>query len=198
MPKLIPNSRRLLAILGAVVLGLAVSACGNKTAHPTTPPAVDGSASSGFYFDAGKITYQVQLSRELNPYATEDKAYLMGVQPADLTLAPADLWFVVTLWATNQSKTAATTSDHFTITDTQGNTYNPVPLNSGVNALAWTPMLLRPHQTEPPADSLASYSPTQGAELLFKINNSAYSNRPLTLNVYAPGQSKPSQIALDL
>ena len=59
-------------------------------------------------------------------------------------------------------------------------------------------MLLRPHQTEPPADSLASYSPTQGAELLFKINNSAYSNRPLTLNVYAQGQSKPSQIALDL
>jgi len=190
--------RRPLGAAAALALGLGVSACGNKVDHPSSPPESDGSASSGFYFDAGPITYQVQVSRELNPYSTEDKAYLNGVPSTDQTLSPADLWFGVFLWAKNQSHQPATTSDKITITDTQGNTYYPVPLNTTQNDLAWTAMRLRPQQTEPLADSPASYSLTQGAELLFKINDSAYSNRPLTLNVYAPGQSKPSHIPLDL
>lgn len=193
-----PDPRRLLVALSALVLAIGVSACGHKTAHPTSEPDVDGSSSSGFYVDAGPITYQVQISRELNPYDIEDRTYIRGVSASEATVSPAQEWFAVFLWAKNQSKRAATTAGRFTITDTQGNTYYPVALNSAENDLAWAPTLLRPQQTQPLADSPASTDLTQGAELLFKINDSAYSNRPLLLNIYAQGQAKPSQISLDL
>ena len=45
---------------------------------------------------------------------------------------------------------------------------------------------------------MAYYGPTQGGELLFRINDSAYSNRPLTLEIHAAGQAQPSMISLDL
>jgi hypothetical protein len=195
---LVKNPRRLLTALCAIVLAVGVSACGNKVAHPHAEVFVDGSASSGFYIDAGKITYQVQISRELNPYNTEDKTYIQGLPAADLSLSPSQVWFAVFLRGMNQSNGKATTTGRFTITDTQGNTYHPLPLNSAENDLAWTPTLLRPQQTQPRADSPAFYDATQGAELLFKMNDSAYSNRPLLLNIYAQGQTKPSQISLDL
>ena len=198
MRTLVKNPRRLLTALSTVVLAIAVSACGHKTGDPHQEWDVNGSASSGFYVDAGNpaVTYQVQISRELNPYNTEDKTYLQGVPAADLTLSPAQLWFAVFIKAWNQSKRAALTSGRFTITDTQGNTYYPVPLNAAENDLAWAPLKLRPNQSQPLADSPAVYSATQGAELLFKINDSAFGNRPLLLNIYAADQSShPSACA---
>ena len=57
---------------------------------------------------------------------------------------------------------------------------------------------LKPLGTEPEPDSTAYFGPTQGGEVLFKLNNSVYSNRPLTLQIFAPGQSRPSLVSLDL
>jgi hypothetical protein len=188
---------RLIPAFAAVALALALSGCGlgNKPAHPQRGQE-DGTASSGFYVDAGKITYQVQISRELNPYDSEDKTYILGAP--DPTLTPDQEWLGVFLWAKNQSKTNATTSDDITVTDTQGNVYYPVKLNPAENDLAWTAQLLRPQQTEPMEDTPASYDLAQGAELLFKVNDSIYNNRPLTLKIYAPGQKKPARVSLDL
>jgi hypothetical protein len=45
---------------------------------------------------------------------------------------------------------------------------------------------------------VGAFGPTQGSELLFKINTSAYANRPLTLEIHAPGQTVPSAVTLDL
>jgi hypothetical protein len=138
----------------------------------------------------------VQVSRQLNPYATEDKAYLNGVS----TSAPTaqEEWFAVFLWAKNQTQANASTTKSFDIVDTQGTKYYPVPVNAQLNPFAWQQQTLRPHGTEPASDSVASFGPTQGGELLFKINDTAYSNRPLTLQIYAPGQSRPSTVSLDL
>ena len=58
--------------------------------------------------------------------------------------------------------------------------------------------MLKPLGTEPAPDSTAYFGPTQGAELLFKLNNSVYSNRPLTLEIYPRGQDHPSSVSLDL
>jgi hypothetical protein len=189
--------RRLLYVFGAIALALSLSACalGNKQAHPRVGQE-DGTASSGFYVDAGKITYQVQVSRQLNPYDTEDKTYIVGA--SDPTLTPSQEWLGVFLWAKNQSKVNATTSGDITITDTQGNVYRPVTLNPSENDLAWTAQLLRPQQTEPLENTPASYDLAQGSELLFKVNDSIYANRPLTLNIYAQGQKRPAQVSLDL
>jgi len=40
--------------------------------------------------------------------------------------------------------------------------------------------------------------PTQCGLLLFKLNTAVYSNRPLSLEIYAPGDARPSSISLDL
>jgi hypothetical protein len=61
--------------------------------------------------------------------------------------------------------------------------------------------MLKPLGTEPAPDSTAYFGPTQGAELLFKLSDSAYSNRPVTLEIHPPAgsnQDHPSTVSLDL
>jgi hypothetical protein len=176
----------------ALALGLGLAACGNKQSRPT----VANADNNGAYLWAGNVTYQLQVSRELNPFAPEDHSYLLGVSSPPLTASQA--WYGVFLWAKNQTNTPQTTSNSFYIMDTQGNRYNPIPINPAVNPYAWTARTLLPKGTEPGVGTMAYYAPTGGGELLFKLNDSAYANRPLTLYIVAAGQAEPSQISLDL
>lgn len=186
------NSRRISIVCCAVALAVGLGACGHKVAHPTVADA----NNNGAYLWAGQVTYQLQISRELNPYNLEDREYLAGVSP--LVLPANEEWYAVFLWAWNQTTAPQTTSDSFDIVDTQGNHYYPIALNSAINPFAWTAQTLPPKGTEPAIGSIAYYGPNQGAEVLFKINDSAYANRPLTLEIHAAGQSFPSTISLDL
>lgn len=154
--------------------------------------------NNGFYVDAGPVTYQLQISRELNQYDIEDRGYLTGLPAGTLPPTPSEEWFAVFLWAKNQTSSPQTTTDSFDIVDTQGNRYVPIQLNPQLNSYAWTSQTLLPQGTEPGPGSTASDGPTQGGLLLFKINVSAYANRPLTLEINAPGQALPSTISLDL
>jgi hypothetical protein len=176
-----------------LALTLGVSACGieNRQEHPTYADV------NQLYVAAGPLTYQVQVTRELNPYSTEDLGYLAGVSGAQ-SLPSNDLWFGVFLWAKNQTNRYQTTSDTFEIVDSSGTAYHPVALNSSVNPYAWTSMRLAPDGTEPVPDSTAFYGPTQGGLLLFKLSNAIYNNRPLMLDIFAPGQATPTRISLDL
>ena len=188
--RLASANRRRLLLAGAAVLALGVSACGHKEAHPTMAD------TEGVYVDAGPLTYQVQISRQLNPFNVEDKEYLNGVTAPPAK--PDEMWFAVFLWSRNETRAPQTTTTGFAIVDTSGNTYYPLPINAAVNPYAWVAQTLRPNGTEPTPDSTAFFGPTQGGELLFKLNNSVYSNRPLTLEIFAPGQAKPSKVSLDL
>jgi hypothetical protein len=181
-------------IIPALLVAVAVSACGERGSIATNAD------SSGLYTRAGELTYQVQISRELNQYSTEDMQYLQGLPPGTIPPAPDEEWFAVFMWAknfTDRSHTTLSTAD-FSIIDTQGNTYRPIAINPTRNLLAWTAQTLRPQDSEPAPDTPAFYSPSQGAELLFKVNDSVYANRPLTLVMHAPGQAHPSTIPLDL
>ncbi len=101
------------------------------------------------------------------------------------------------LWAKNQTNEFHTTSDTFTITDTNGNTYHPIKLDAELNGYAWTSQVLAPTATEPEPNTTASFGPTQGGLVLFKLPTSVYSNRPLTLTIVPPS-GNPAQISLDL
>ena len=178
-----------LACAGALALGL--SACG-KTNVPSS------AENDGVYVAAGPITYQLQVSRELNQYATEDKQYLMGLSPSELSLTPTQEWYMVSLWAKNQTGRPEQTSDNFDIVDTQGDHYYPVPVNPSLNPYAWGAQSLPPGGIEPAPDTTASFGPTQGALLLFKLNTTVYDNRPLTLEIRAPSGKVWATIELDL
>ncbi len=179
--------------LAIVALALGVAACG-KESNPTSANA----NNNGAYVDAGPITYQLQVSRELNPWDIEDREYLSGVSNPTSSLTPDQLWYGVFLWAKNQTSSQGSSTDSFDIVDTQGNVYHPIQVDSNINPYTWQPQGLNASQQQPNLGSTPFYGPTQGELLLFKLDSSVYSNRPLTLQIYAPGQSRPSTISLDL
>jgi hypothetical protein len=176
-----------------VVLALGIAACGRES-NPTSANA----NNNGSYVDAGPITYQLQVSRELNPWDVEDSEYLRGLSNPTSTLTPSQLWYGVFLWAKNQTGSKGSSTDSFDIIDTQGNVYHPISIDTHINPYTWQPQQLNASEQQPSLGSTPYYGPTQGEMLLFKLDNSVYSNRPLTLRIYAPGQSQPSTISLDL
>lgn len=188
------RARRLCTALCALTLVLGLAACGHKEAHPT----VANDNNDGGYIDAGPVTYQLQISRELNPYSVEDAAYVKGLPAGTAGPTANQLWYGVFMWAKNQTHHDQMTENNFEIIDTQGNTYYPVKIDPDVNAFAWTSQTLAPNQTEPGPDTVASSGPTQGGLLLFKLSTSAYSNRPLTLYVLGSHDQRLGSISLNL
>ena len=190
------RARRVTILISSLLLAVGISGCGNKP-HPRHHADAGNDAT---YVFAGPISYQLEISRELNGFSTLDSQYLHGL-PANTTApGPDQEWYGVFMWAWNQTKTAQYTAPptDFDIVDTQGNMYHPYPIDPNDNPYAWTSELLRPNQTEPIPDSTAFFGPTGGGELLFKINTTAYANRPLTLQIRGSQNQVEATIPLDL
>jgi hypothetical protein len=188
------RARRLWTIVCALTLALGVAACGHKEAHPH----VANANNNGGYVDAGPITYQLQISRILNPYSAEDSRYVTGLPPGTPSLTPSQYWYGVFLWAKNQTDRPQTTTDNFVVVDTQGTRYYSIRLDPAANVYAWQPQKLYPLQTQPSPDTPASQGPTQGGLVLFRIGASAYANRPLTLEILGSNNQRLAAISLDL
>jgi hypothetical protein len=197
------TTRRLVIALSVLLLGLGLAACGNHHPHlaggqQTGQDSADANNNGG-YVDAGPITYQLQISRELNQYGVEDSQYLKGLPTGvSPSIGPTQLWYGVFLWAKNQTQKPQLLSDNFEVVDTQGNVYRPVALDRQANDFAWTGRKLEPLETYPIPNSVASEGPTQGGLLLFKVSDSVYSNRPLTLFILGAGNKKLGSISLNL
>ena len=110
--------RRLWILACALAVAIAVAACGSSSSSTlaTTQPAtlsgheVGNEVNNGSYIQAGPITYQLQISRELNPFSVQDRWYVKGL-PAGFPLPTANqLWYGVFLWAKNQHHKAYRTS----------------------------------------------------------------------------------------
>ena len=76
--------RRLWIAFGLLTVVVVVTGCGSAKPGHATPSAVGvlGGAdaeNNGAYVQAGAITYQLQISRELNPYSVEDSPYVKGL-----------------------------------------------------------------------------------------------------------------------
>ena len=184
--------RRLLILACAFVAAAGLAACGQESKPDT-------SENNGVYVDAGPVTYQMQISRELNQYSVEDRQYVSGLPTGTGALGPNQLWYGVFLWAKNQTGHPRITSSNFDIVDSNGDRFSPIHLNAELNGYAWTPQVLEPQGIEPAPNTTASFGPTQGGLLLFKLPTSVYSNRPLILQIFAPEDPHhPGEISLDL
>jgi hypothetical protein len=190
------RARRVTILLSSLVLAIAVAGCGDSLEHRH----IADSAMNATYVWAGPITYQLQISRELNGYSDEDWHYLVGLPPNTTPPARDEEWYGVFMWAWNQTKQAHYTAaaSSFDIVDTQGNMYHPYPTNPTDNPFGWNRTLLRPNDSYPLPDTPAWAGLTQGALLLFKINTSAYANRPLTLQIRGSAGNVQAAIPLDL
>jgi hypothetical protein len=184
------SARRLWIIVCALGLAVGLAACGQKS-EPTSV------LNNGVYVTAGPITYQLQVSRELNPFSVEDRQYVRGL-PSGTTPATADqLWYGVFLWAKNQSDRPQLTAKSFVLVDSSHHFYYPVELNTQENAYAWTQQELLPGHSVPVPNTTAYYGPAGGNLLLFKLPTAVYSNRPLILQI-TPVSGEPGKISLDL
>lgn len=187
------RARGFLALVLVVAAVPVLSACGERTMH-----AADAN-NNGTYINAGPLTYQLQISRELNQYLPSDAGYMIGLPKAALKLSPTQLWFGVFLWAKNETNRIYRTTDNFDLVDTQGNVYRPLKLNPTVNQFAWTAQTLAPGDTEPTPNTTAANGASGGKLLLFKLNASIYDNRPLSLEIRAPsGDRVWATMSLDL
>ena len=126
-PRIVPRMRLrplvLLALL--VVLAGALGACGTRSRD-----LLGRGLAEGDVLDVGGLKYQVQISRELNPTDSEDRAYLVGLAPTARDLKPDETWFAVFLRVQYDTKDGAPrpTAREFTLEDTQRDVYRPVPL----------------------------------------------------------------------
>jgi hypothetical protein len=170
--------RRLLTAAIVLAGGGLAAACGVHHPNTADPNNIGG------YVEAGPVTYQLQVSRELNQYSSEDSGYLAGLPKRDAKLASDQEWYGVFMWAKNTTNQPQKTTAAFDVVDTEGNVYHPIVYD---NPYVWTSQTLEPGAVEPNPDTTAGYGPTQGALLLFKIYSSGpksvYSNRPLTLEI---------------
>ena len=172
------------ALLGALSFG----ACGNSHTKVTTGTYAGESGAAAPYLDVGPLVYQVQLSRQLNPYDTEDAAYLQGLSPADRELARGQEWFAVFMQVYNNGSGAAPASQNVSLSDTQGNTYFPTTPNQS-NLFAYRGGIVASKGRLPELSSIAFQGPTQGELLLYKIQIVSLDNRPLTVKIVDPGNA---------
>jgi hypothetical protein len=174
--------RRVPAALLIAAAALALSACGNKQA----PANIHFGPTEGVYVTAGDLKYQIQISRQLNEYSTEDGQYLMGVPQSDRKLRNNQTWFGVFIRVENPKGHDLRASQKFTIVDTLGETFKPFPISQSANPIAYYPAKIPPHQILPNSNALAAQTSINGELLLFKLPVGVLDNRPLTLHI-APG-----------
>ncbi|MGA7704645.1 MAG: hypothetical protein WB998_07085 [Solirubrobacteraceae bacterium] len=178
---------------------LALSACSdNSHSRVTTGTYAGESGQNAPYLNVGPLIYEVQLSRELNPYDTEDAAYLKGLTPAQRVLRPGEEWFGVFMQVYNQTSAPHPVSTNLTISDTQENVYTPI-VPGYTNEFAYRGGLLGAKSRLPALNTVASNGPTQGALLLYKIKIVSLDNRPLELKIVDPlDPSRTASAELDV
>jgi hypothetical protein len=189
MPQMPPHrarlTRSLALIVPALLAALALGACGESHTRVTTGTYAGASGKNAPYLNVGPLVYEVQISRELNPYNVEDAAYLRGVPAAGRQLRPGEEWFGVFMQVYNNTSVPHPVAANITITDTEENTYYPVALAS-TNSFAYRPELLAAKAQLPAPNTIAANGPTQGALLLYKIKVISLDNRPLTIKIADP------------
>jgi|SRR5271165_2230100 len=189
---MISRLRKLALILPALLAAVALGACGDSHTRVTTGTYAGESGQNAPYLNVGPLIYEVQLSRELNPYNSEDSAYLQGLSAADRKLEPGQEWFAVFLQVYNETSQPWQASEDISISDTQENVYTPIPPGE-MNAYAYRGGVVPPNGQLPIPDTTASFGPTQGALMLFKIQVVSLDNRPLELKIVNP--ENPSESA---
>jgi|SRR5215218_1725147 len=163
-----------LVLVVAVAVGLPLAGC-------DTSPEDTLSAEEGQAMKLGDLLYNVQISRFLNPDDDEDRAYLAGQPPP-----PKNRFYLgVFMQVENQGEVAHEVPTDFTVADTAGTEFDPVPSHS-LFALELGGKVAANDQLPEPETTAAS-GPIQGAMVLFLIDRAAIQERPLTLDIPSSG-----------
>jgi hypothetical protein len=131
--------------------------------------------------ELGELSYNVQLTRFLNPAVSEDEAYLHG-QPE----APAgQSYLAVFMLIENEGdEPGPVDPGEMRIVDTRDSSFEPVESTS---EYALQPGATVPADGElPEPGSIAASGPIQGSMVLFLVREEITENRPVELEIPGP------------
>ncbi len=184
--------RRCLLLIAVAFATLGLGACGDKQ------ETVTNGESEAVYVTLGELQYQVQLSRQLDPFSPGDRDLLAGVPAADRVLDDNEIWFGIWLQATNGTTSPQSLADEFRIKDTTGREFEPIELKPE-SPFAYRSAEIAPNTVYPLVNSASGQSPTSGAFLLFRMPKQTLDFRPLEFELGSselPG--KISTVRLDV
>ena len=178
-------------LLCIAALAAAFSGCEKKEAGLEKP------AREGLAIEVAGVTYNVFLTRQLNPEITPDQAYYNGKPPGK-----GKALYGVFLQACNASEGVVMSTDDFHVEDNQGNEFEPLELEED-NPFAYKARKLGKEDCIPADGSVAQVGPTAGSMLLFEFPLENTENRPLELDIrgpfdYAEGRRESRAVELDL
>jgi len=172
----------ILALLALAAPAAGLGACGSSDEHEV----VEGEPA-----ELGELTYNIQLTRFLNPDDIEDAEYLQG-QPA---APPGESYFGVFVRIDNESddEDLRSTSE-YSIVDIRGSRYEPVASESPF-ALEVGGIVPAADQL-PVSDSPAAAGAAAGGVLIFLVEDSVVNARPLQLEI--EGEDESASVQLDM
>jgi hypothetical protein len=174
-----------------LLVSLTLASCGTKgeTIGEHEP------AREGLAVPLGGVTYNVFITRQLNPRVPPDEAYVQG---PDAEAEADETLYGVFLQVCNPSDGEShRSSDEFIVVDNQGNEFEPEEL-SEENAFAYHARELEPKECIPRTGSAAQLGPTAGSMLLFRLPLQVTENRPLELEIEGESERETRHIELDL
>lgn len=171
--------------LACVLALLGVAGCGDNSPGKT--------ASEGIPIQLGDLKFNVQETRFLNPAQPDDSQYLAG-QKEPLPASKAYLGVFLTVHNGGDSAVTLPSNSQMTVVDTTGAGYPSIPSHTPFAAPLGAQ--LAPGGDIPAPDTAAANGPTQGAIVLFLIDQAATENRPLKLEISYQGET--GEITLDI
>jgi hypothetical protein len=180
-----PGSKGVLAlafVLALTVMGVA--GCGNDEGKE---------ADEGVPIELDDLEINVQLTRFLNPTDPEDKAYLAG-QTVPAPAGKAYLGVFLTMKNHGSEAARVPSTEQMTVLDTTGAGYQAIQSTTPFAAPLGT--TLAGGDEIPRLDSPAESGPTQGAIVIFLVDENVSENRPLKLEIEHDGET--GEITLDI
>jgi hypothetical protein len=175
------------ALASAFVFTLALlglTGCGNDLSKE---------ADEGVPIQLGDLKINVQETRFLNPAQTDDKEYLQGQQ---LPTPAGKSYLGVFLTIDNSGDAAVRLPDNaqISVVDTTGAAYESIPSRTDFAAPLGTE--LAGGSDVPAQGTAAANGPTQGALVVFLVDQGVSENRPLKLEIEFQGET--GEITLDI
>ena len=180
------SGRRLFPIASATCLVVLLAGCG---------PPPDRNAPSGTTVTQDGIAYSVQYSRELNPYAPDDRQFLGGPARRKGLDRPGMTLVGVFLQAQNNASAAKRAVAPELVT-AFGKVFTPMRLPS-TDPFAYRAVRLEPGSEFPGSQTIAGESPEEGLVLVYRVPTGVFlADRPYT--VQFGSSERAASVQLDI
>ena len=162
----------IVGLLAVLALAVPVAGCGEDEEGDETPEAVEGEP-----LELGDLIYNVSITRFLNPNIVEDEAYLAGAPEEPLGKS----YLGVFLQIKNETDEEISSATHYQIVDGSHRVYEPFDLETEYTLEVGAEV--PPDGVIPAPDTVAAAGPTQGALILFLVDDDVSEERPLELEI---------------